>query len=171
MFNSHAYSRVAWVLAGSLIVGCGGASSEDAAPVEEASAEVENTNPRFGVWQMESDAPPPAINIMTYEPYGEHGMRITVEATNSEGVESKWGYVTNFVDGEFHPVEGQENAETAVEVVDARTNRILNARDGEVRQVIMNVLSEDGNTINNEYKRTNAEGEEVVSHAVYRRIR
>lgn len=97
-------------------------------------------------------------------------MRITVENTNEEGETSTWGYVTMF-DGEFRPVEGQENATTAVEVIDQYTNHIHNARDGEVYQTIVNVLSEDGNTINNEYRRTNAEGEEVVSHAVYRRIR
>lgn len=157
------------LVAAVLVVGCGGSDAETAQATEEAPVEVAETNPRFGVWQMESDAPPPAINIMTYEPYGDGGMRITVEATNAEGVESKWGYVTMF-DGEFRAVEGQEGAETAVEIVDEYTNKISNMRNGEVSQVIMNVLSEDGNTINNEYIRTNAEGEEVVSHAVYRRI-
>ena len=126
-------------------------------------------NPRFGVWQLESDAPPPAINIMTYEPWGDGGMKITVESTNAQGVESKWSYTTLF-DGVFRPVEGQENAETAVEVVDARTNKIYNKRNGRVGQVIINVLSEDGNTIDNEYRRTAEDGTESVSHAVYRRI-
>ena len=133
----------------------------------ESRGEVDN--PRFGVWQMDSDAPPPAINIMTYEPYGENGMRVTVEATNSEGRESKWGYVTLF-DGEFMDVEGQENSKTAVEIVDDRTNKISNMRNGQVNQVIMNVLSEDGNIIDNEYIRTGQDGEQRVSHAVYRRI-
>ena len=50
----------------------------------------QTTNPRFGVWKLKSDAPPPAINIMTYEPYGDGGMSITVESTNSTGRESKW---------------------------------------------------------------------------------
>ena len=127
-------------------------------------------NPRFGVWQIETERPPPYRNIMTYEPYGDGGMRITVATTNADGETSEWGYVTMF-DGEFHPVEGQENATTAVEVVDERTNRILNARNGEVYQVILNVLSEDGNTIDNEYRRTGEDGTESVSHAVYNRIR
>ncbi|NNF25894.1 MAG: hypothetical protein HKN73_01560 [Gemmatimonadetes bacterium] len=160
-------------LLGLVVAGCGGgeappAEAADDAPDEVASAE--NTNPRFGVWQMESDRPAPAVNLMTYEPYGDGGMRITVENTNEEGETNTWSYVTMF-DGEFHPVEGQENATTAVEVVDPHTNHIHNARNGEVYQTIVNVLSEDGNTINNEYRRTNADGEEVVSHAVYRRIR
>jgi hypothetical protein len=127
--------------------------------------------PRYGVWKIRSDAPPPAQNIMTYEPYGDGGMRITVESTNASGETNAWGYATLF-DGEFRPVDGQENATTAVEVVDERTTRILNARNGQVYQVILNVLSEDGNTIENEYIRVDEEGRPTrVSHATYDRIR
>lgn len=143
-----------------------GGGSADAAAGEAAE---EMSNPRFGVWQLESERPPPYRNVMTYEPYGDGGMMITVATTNDDGETSEWSYATLF-DGEFRPVEGQENATTAVEVVDERTNRILNARAGEVYQVIINVLSEDGNTINNEYRRTAEDGTESVSHAVYRRI-
>lgn len=135
-----------------------------------APAAAQDGNPRFGIWLMESDAPLPAKNIMTYEPWGDGGMRITVESTNGEGEYSRWGYETLF-DGAFRAVHGQENAETAVEIVDDRTTKISNKRDGRVYQVIINVLSEDGNTINNEYRRTNDDGSERISHAVYRRIR
>ena len=140
----------------------------DAAMTDESAAEAP-ANPRFGVWQLESDAPPPASNIMTYEPYGDGGMKITVANTDSEGESTEWGYVTMF-DGVFRPVEGREDAESAVEVIDESTNHIFNARGGEVYQVIVNVLSEDGNTINNEYRTTREDGTERVSHAVYRRI-
>ena len=145
------------------------ASAAGTPAADPADAEVAS-NPRFGVWQLESDRPPPYKNVMTYEPWGDGGMKITVAATNAEGEESEWSYTTLF-DGVFRPVAGQENAETAVEVVDERTNRILNRRNGEVGQVIVNVLSEDGNTIDNEYRRTLEDGTESVSHAVYRRIR
>lgn len=141
---------------------------DDAAMTDESAAEAPS-NPRFGVWRLESDAPPPVSNIMTYEPWGDGGMKITVAQTNAEGETREWSYNTLF-DGVFRTVEGQENATTAVEVVDERTNHILNARGGEVYQVIVNVLSEDGNTIDNEYRRTLPDGTEGVSHAVYRRI-
>lgn len=127
-------------------------------------------NPRFGTWKLESDAPAPALNIMTYEPYGDGGMRITVESTNRNGETTTWGYVTMF-DGEFRPVEGREGTETAVEVVDRYTNRITTRRNGSLSQIIINVLSEDGNRIDNEYRSYDAEGNERVSAAVYRRIR
>lgn len=130
----------------------------------------QGANPRFGVWKMKSDAPPPASNVMTYESYGDGGMRITVEATSRNGQSTKWGYVTMF-DGVFRPVTGQENAETAVEVVDERTTRISNKRNGRVSQIIINTLSEDHNTIVNEYIRFDADGKIVrVTHATYERI-
>ena len=133
-------------------------------------AQGQTTNPRFGVWKMRSDAPPPSVNIMTYETYGDGGMGITVESTNRQGRDSKWGYVTMF-DGVFRSVTGQQNAETAVEIVDDRTTRILNKRNGRVTTVIINTLSEDGNTISNEYVRLDENGDIVrVTHAVYERI-
>jgi hypothetical protein len=156
MYNSIPFKALSLVLLAAMACSTG-------EPVSEGE------NPRFGVWQMDSDASPPAINIMTYEPYGENGMRVTVESTNSEGRESKWGYVTLF-DGEFMDVEGQENSSTAVEIVDDKINKISNMRNGEVTQTIMNVLSEDGNIIDNEYIRTGPDGERRVSHAIYRRI-
>lgn len=131
--------------------------------------DAKKTNPRFGKWKLKSDAPPPAINIMTYEPYGDGGMRITVESTNAKGEKRKWTYVTMF-DGVYRPVEGDTRTEeTAVEVVDEHTNKIMN-KTGDRVNIIINVLSEDGNTINNEYRNTDENGKVTVSHAVYERI-
>jgi len=133
-----------------------------------ASAQGES---RFGEWRLQSDAPPPSSNIMTYEPWGDGGMKITVASTNSRGQASEWGYVTLF-DGEFRPVEGQEGSETAVEVIDDRSTRIINRRNGRVTQVIINTLSADGNTIDNAYVRMDAEGKITrVTRAIYERIR
>jgi hypothetical protein len=137
---------------------------------DNAGITAQAANPRFGVWKMQSEAPPPSSNIMTYEPYGDGGMKITVASTNRNGDSSEWGYVTMF-DGVFRPVEGQQNAETAVEVVDERTTRIINKRNGRISQVIINTLSEDGSTISNEYVRMDADGKITrVTHAVYQRI-
>ncbi len=134
---------------------------------ESAHAQGES---RFGQWRLQSDAPPPSSNIMTYEPWGDGGMRITVASTNSRGQASEWGYTTLF-DGEFRPVDGQEGSETAVEVINERSTRITNMRNGRVTQVIINTLSEDGNTISNEYVRFDADGKIAgVSHAIYERI-
>lgn len=139
--------------------------------VTTAAAQDQPTNPRFGKWLLASEAGPPSVNVMTYEAYGEGGMRVTIQAFNSRGNFSQWGYVTNFVSGEFHPVDGRQGSTSAVENVDATTTMISNARNGVVTQVIMNRLTANGDTIHNEYISVNADGEQTGSStAVYVRI-
>ena len=132
-----------------------------------AGAAAQDPADRFGIWVLQSDAPPPSSNVMTYEPFGQGGMAITVASVNSRGESNEWGYRTLF-DGEFREVWGQTGSETAVEFIDERSTRITNRRNGRVTQVIINTLSEDGDTISNEYVRFDAEGKITgVSHAVY----
>ena len=130
----------------------------------------DNATERYGVWRLRSDNPPPYQNIMTYAPHGDGGMSIEVATTNAEGNTSVWSYVTMF-DGVFRPVEGIESSETAVEIVTERSTRILNARNGTVYQVIINTLSEDGNRIDNDYVRVDADGKITrVTRATYDRV-
>ncbi len=130
---------------------------------------AQETDPRLGVWKLVSDAPAPALHIMTYEPYGEGGLQVAFESTSRDGQESEWSYVT-MLDGVFRPVTGHEGNETAVELLDDRTHRITLKRNGRVRQITISVLSEDGNTINNEYRRIEDDGTERVLHAAYERV-
>lgn len=116
---------------------------------------------RFGVW-VNSTNP---NNVMTYEPYEGKGMKVTV--SNPTDPKSAWWYVTMF-DGEFRPVTGQKNAETAVEIINEKSTRISNKRDGVVYQVVINTLSDDNNTINNEYIRMDKNGKITgVTHVTY----
>lgn len=118
---------------------------------------------RFGVW-INSTNP---NNVMTYEPYEKGGMKITVSNPSKPGDE--WSYVTLF-DGKFRPVTGQKGAETAVEVINEKSTRILNKRDGVVYQVVINTLSEDNQQINNEYIRMDKDGKITgVTHVIYKR--
>ena len=130
---------------------------------------AQDKNPRFGQWKMKQD--PPALNIMTYEPYGTGGMKITVEATNADGRKTKWTYNTMF-DGRDEPVSGDTRTETtAVKKIDDRTNEITNKRGGKVTQVIVNVLSADGKRIDNTYKNYNEAGEPTTTTtAVYEKM-
>ena len=61
-----------------------------------AAAAQESLNPRFGKWKLKSDRPAPYLNIMTYEPYGEGGMRITIEATNAKAANATPKLVSGF---------------------------------------------------------------------------
>ena len=109
---------------------------------------------------------------MTYEPFGNGGMKITVESKNAQGREQKWTYTTMF-DGKDEPVTGHPSADTtSVKKIDARTTEITNKKAGKVLQIITNVISEDGNTINNSYQNFDADGKPTrTTTAVYERIR
>jgi hypothetical protein len=116
---------------------------------------------RFGVWDNSANA----NNVMTYEPYEGKGMKITV--SNPSDPKSDWSYVTLF-DGKFRPVTGQQNSETAVEVINDKSTRIYNKRDGVVYQVVINTLNEDNTRINNEYIRMDKDGKITgVTHVTY----
>ena len=116
---------------------------------------------RFGVWDNSTNP----NNVMTYEPYEKGGMKITVSNPSKPGDE--WSYVT-FFDGKFRPVTGQKGAETAVEIINEKSTRIYNKRDGVVYQVVINTLSDDNNQINNEYIRMDKDGKITgVSHVTY----
>jgi hypothetical protein len=134
-----------------------------------ALVSAQAANPRIGKWKLKQE--PPALNIMTYEPFGNGGMKVTVESTNAQGRTSKWTYTTMF-DGKDEPVSGDTRTETtAVKKIDDRTNEITNKRGGKVVQVITNVLTPDGKTINNTYKNYNEQGElTTTTTAVYEKM-
>jgi hypothetical protein len=134
-----------------------------------ALASAQAANPRLGKWKLKQE--PPALNIMTYEPWGNGGMKVTVESTNKDGRKATWTYNTMF-DGKDMPVSGDTRTETtAVKKIDDRTNEITNKRGGKVTQVIINVLSADGKRIDNTYKNYNDQGElTTTTTAVYEKM-
>jgi hypothetical protein len=140
------------------------ASAQTPEPARGAAAKPDNTNPRtarFGVWDNTTNP----NNVMTYEAHGNGGSKLTV--SNPSNPASDWSYVTMF-DGKFEPVTGQKGAETAVEIINPKAIRIYNKRDGVVNQVVINTLSEDNNTIYNEYIRMDKEGKITgVTHVTY----
>ncbi len=135
------------------------------------AASAQQTNPRFGKWKLKSDAPAPASNIMTYEPHGAKGMKITVDSVNPKGEKSHWFYTTDF-DGKDQPVTGQApNSTSSVRIIDDRINEIVNKRDGKITQILTNVLSPDKNTLGIIYMRLDADGKTTgVTFATYERI-
>src|SRR5438128_11372912 len=129
------------------------------------------SNPRFGRWKLKSDAAPPASNVMTYEPSGGKGMKITIDAVNREGAKSQWYYTTNF-DGKDEAVTGNPGTDTgSVKIITDRINEIVYKKDGRVSQVLTNVLSPDGSSIGIIYMRMNAEGKTTgVTFATYEKM-
>lgn len=118
---------------------------------------------RFGVWDNSTNP----NNVMTYEIYDKTGSKLTV--SNPSNPSQDWSYVTMF-DGVYRPVTGQEGAETAVEIINDKSIRIYNKRNGVLNQVVINTLSDDNNTISNEYIRLDKDGKIMgVTHVTYNR--
>ena len=139
----------------------------DQAPAAAAAAaKKDNTDPRtarFGIWDNSTNP----NNVMTYEGFEKGGSKLTV--SNPSNPSQDWSYVTMF-DGKFQPVTGQPGSETAVEIINPKSIRVLNKRDGLVYQVVINTLSEDNNTISNEYIRMDKDGKITgVTHVTYNR--
>jgi hypothetical protein len=136
-----------------------------------AVGSAQSPNPRFGKWKLKSDAPAPASNVMTYEPFNGKGMKITIDAVNREGVKSQWFYTTMF-DGKDEPVTGNPGTDTgAVKVITDRINEIVYKKDGKVSQVLTNVLSPDGSTIGVMYMRMSPEGKTTnITVATYEKM-
>jgi hypothetical protein len=136
------------------------------------AAWAETPNPRFGKWKLKSTAPAPTSNIMTYEPSGKRGMKITIDAVNKDGAKSQWFYTTKF-DGKDEPITGNPGADTgSVKVVNAAINEIVYKKGGKVAQVLTNVLSPDGDTIGIIYMRMDEAGKTSnVTFATYERMK
>jgi len=157
MFRTHTLTATSALLAIFAIAG--------------SPAPAQSTNPRFGKWRLKSTNPAPASNIMTYEKFGDDGMKITIDAVNNEGVKSQWSYTTHF-DGIDEPITGNPGADHgAVRVVTPSINEIVYKKDGKVTQILTNVLSSDANTIAVIYMRQDPAGKTTnVTFATYERI-
>ena len=134
------------------------------------------TNPRFGRWKLKPTTPPAAdskaSNIMTYAPFGNGGMSITIDSVNAAGNASQWGYTTLF-DNKETPMTGQQTGQTAaVRMLSEKVAEITYRRDGRIVQQLTNVLSPDNNSLGIVYMRPNANGgPDGVSFATYERIK
>lgn len=129
-------------------------------------------NPRFGKWKLKSDAPAPQSNVMTYEPFGDHGMKITIDQVNKDGAKTQWWYTTNF-DGKDEKLTGNPGTDTgSVKILSPKVNEIVYKKGGKVTQVLTNVLSPDNDTIGVMYMRMDADGKVAnITNATYQKIK
>lgn len=137
-----------------------------------ALGQAQSSNPRFGKWKLKSDAPAPTSNVMTYEPSGDGGMKVTIDAVNKDGAKTQWYYVTMF-DGKDRPVTGNPGTDTgSVKVITPQINEIVYKKGGKISQILTNVLSADGDTIGVMYMRYDASGKvSNITVATYERMK
>jgi hypothetical protein len=141
-------------------------------PPYVARGSAQSANPRYGRWKLKSDAAPPSSNIMTYEPFGGKGMKITIDAVNRDGVKSQWWYTTMF-DGKDETLTGNPATDSgSVRIITDRINEIVYKKGGTVTQMLTNVLSPDGSTIGIIYMRMDPEGKTTgVTFATYEKMK
>jgi hypothetical protein len=132
---------------------------------------AEKTNPRYGHWKIKSTAPPPTSNIMSYEPIGKKGMKVTIDAVNKDGVKTQWGYNTNF-DGKDEALYGNPGTDTgSVRVITPSINEIIYKKGGKITQVLTNVLSPDEKTLGIIYMHLDPDGKtNNVTFATYEKL-
>src|SRR6185503_5635119 len=133
----HAH-KSAWAVAIEMTLAAGDA------PALQAPAAAA-TNPRFGKWRLKPTDPaaPPSTNVMTYEPFQNTGMKVTINRLEADGsLTAQWGYTTMF-DNKETAMTGSRSAETAaVRMIDERTAQITytNRSTGKIARQLTNVL-------------------------------
>ena len=144
----------------------------NAAHALRAQPAAATDNPRYGRWLLKSDAAPPSSNIMSYEPFGPRGMKVTIQAVSARGDTTRWWYTTEF-DGNDTPVTGNASqSHAAVRAITPFINEIINKNNGRVTTRLTNVLSPDFNTIAVMYMRDDGAGHTTgVTFATYERMK
>lgn len=146
-----------------------------AAPMKAPAQTAAPANPRFGSWKMKPATPyadgDKSSNIMTYAPLPGGGMSVKIETTNKAGEPgTPWGYNT-MLDGKDLPVYGRNGTDTAsVTPLNDKINVIIYKQGGRLVQILQNVLSADGNTLNISYTSTDAKGETKTTYATYEKV-
>jgi hypothetical protein len=152
-----------------------GVPADHAVTAPQAAAQAPATNPRYGKWRLKPTDPTakPSTNVMTYEPFGGTGMKVTINQLQEDGtLTPQWGYTTMF-DNKETPMTGSRSTETAaVRMISDRAAEITYRRNGVITQQLTNVLSPDGNLIGIIYMRPGADGKpDTVTFATYERMK
>src|SRR5262245_35804302 len=129
-------------------------------------------DPRIGTWKLNvekgkySPGSPPRSGTMKVEASGQ-GEKVTMEGVNADGARTATQYTANY-DGKDYPITGSPNNDAiSLKRIDARTTERTNKKDGKVTTVITSVVSQDGKTMTNTSKGTNAQGQPVNNVGVW----
>ena len=95
------------------------------------------------------------------------GEKVATEGVDAEGKPTATQYTANF-DGKDYPITGSQNADTvSLKRIDARTTERTGKKGDKVVQTMTRVVSQDGKTMTNTVKGTNAQGQTVNNVAVW----
>lgn len=129
----------------------------------------------FGSWKLNlakstySPGPPPMSETRVYEPFGAGGIKATFNRVDGAGKKLTIGYSALF-DGKDYKYTGSPESDTiSLTRIDARTFDSTQKLNGKLSLTSRNVLSPDGKVRTVTTTRTNAQGQKLVSVAVFDR--
>jgi hypothetical protein len=133
-------------------------------------------DPSVGTWKLDpseskfSSGPQPQSIILTIEPSGDNGLKITTETIDAQGKKSV-SVANGALDGKDSPVTGDANADTAsMKRVDADTTESQNKKSGRITSLLKRIVSRDRKKMTVTKTQNNAQGQTVVDIEVFDRI-
>jgi len=133
-------------------------------------------DPSVGTWKLDPSAskfnsgPAPQSIILTIEPTGDNGLKITTETIDPQGKHSV-STVNGTLDGKDSQVTGDPNADTAsLKRDDANTTETENKKSGRITSFFRRIVSRDKKKMTVTKTQNNAQGEAVVDIEIFDRI-
>jgi len=138
------------------------------------SAQIPN-DPRIGTWKINlaksrfNPGPPPKAMTVRFEPFGNNGLRVTIDTVEASGEVSKHTYVANY-DGKDYAVTGDPGRDTvALKRIDLLTLEYTNKKAGKVINTYHEVIARDGKSRTITQKGMSSRGIAVDNVIVYDR--
>jgi hypothetical protein len=138
------------------------------------SAQVPN-DPRIGTWKINlakskfNPGPAPKAMTVRFEPFGNNGLRVTIDTVEPNGEVTKHQYTANY-DGKDYPVAGDPGRDTvALKRIDLYTLEYTNKRGGKVINTYREVTARDGKSRTITQKGMSSRGIPVDNEIVYDR--
>jgi hypothetical protein len=139
-------------------------------------AAVAADDPSVGTWKLNpseskfSSGPQPQSIILTIEPSGDNGLKITTETIDAQGKKSV-SVVNGALDGKDLPVTGDANADSAsMRRDDADTTETQNKKSGRIASFLKRIVSRDRKKMTVTKTQSNAQGQAVVDVEIFDRI-
>ena len=136
------------------------------------SAQIPN-DPRIGTWKINlaksrfNPGPPPKAMTVRFEPFGNNGLRVTIDTVEASGEVSKHTYVANY-DGKDYAVTGDPGRDTvALKRIDLLTLEYTNKKAGKVINTYREVIARDGKSRTITQKGMSSRGVLVDNEIVY----
>lgn len=130
-------------------------------------------DPRIGTWTINlaksrfNPGPPPRSMTVRFEPWGDSGLKVTIDTVEANGEVTKHHYTANY-DGKDYSVSGDPGRDTvALKRIDLYILEYTNKRAGKVINSYREVIAPDGKSRTITQKGMSSRGVLVDNEIVY----